>query len=212
MSIVYAFIGIIIFAFGGLISSKNWDNISKEKTNNRKRYIFFFLFGIILLLIGGFLSTYYWNKHFREQENKSQRATMIYVLTAELMTNMNIYEDGKFREPNDGNLSAYVVFPKFRVNVLQDAISSGLFISTNDKELFTIMSDVYDMLLSLNERIDITHFQMLSNSSPDSIRSWRIKLRDGNTMRSVAPKLNRLGDLLLLTGAVNEADSFYIDQ
>jgi len=211
MSILWAFIGIVLFAFGGFISTDNWKNLSKEKFKIHSRYSFFLFIGLIFLVAGGFLSTFYWNKYFHQQEFESRRETMIKVLAAEFLINKSTYEDSTYREPNDEKLKKFVVFPKFRTNVLQEAISSGLFILENDKVLFTEITHIHSMLLTLNDMINLTQFQIMYNSSPDSIKSVRMRIRDGATMSSVKLNLEIYRKLLLSTGVVNDSTSFYLE-
>jgi hypothetical protein len=161
------------------------------------------------LLAGGFLSTYYWNAYFRAEEMLQQRHAMVRILAAELVMNMSKYQDQRFHEPDDENLSTLVVFPTFQTSALEASIASCLLIAEDDRELLTVVFDVYENLTHLNIRINYAQEQMFLNPRPRNIALWRKIMRDSKTLKSLRPRLDKLAQLLISEYGVNEDEVFF---
>lgn len=207
-----AFLGVVLFAVAGLFASRFWERYFRATAKaERRKATVLLMITILPLLAGGFLSTYYWNAYFRAEEVLQQRDAMIHILAAELVMNMSIYQDQKFHEPDDENLSTFVVFPTFQTSALKASIASCLFIAEDDRELLTVVFDVSQDLTDLNIRINYAQEQMFLNPRPGNITLWRKKMRDGKTLKSVRPRLVKLAQLLISEYGVSEDAVFFED-
>lgn len=205
-----ALLGVVLFAVAGLFAARFWERYFRATAEpERRKACVLLMITILPLLGGGFLSTYYWNAYFRAEEMLQQRDAMIHILAAELVVNMSIYQDQKFREPDDENLSTLVVFPTFQTSALKASIASCLFIAEDDREFLTVLFDVTENLTSFNARISYTQEQMLRNPRAENIALWRKKMRDGKTLQSVRPRLDKLAHLLISEYGVSEDEVFF---
>ncbi|MBN1227738.1 MAG: hypothetical protein JXA79_12155 [Deltaproteobacteria bacterium] len=207
-----------MIALGCISVSWNWkesDNTKIIPTNKRlfrincKRGIAIIV-GSVLTAGGGILGTWGWN--FKSA--LAEKSTLIETFAAELMININIFSSEEFNETDKSLMKKAVVFPRFQTTGLKALISSGLFLTNDDKELFTRVTDLAEKLENINRRLDITEDLILEakiRGDNEFIITWREKLRDGETRKQIGPLLNKLGELLMEKYGIDKDKRFFVD-
>ena len=160
--------------------------------------------GTLLIAIGGILATKGWH----ERSVIAHRNGMIRSLAAEWVVNAAVFFDPKFTDTNDANLAKYAVFPRMQTTAITGAIASGLFTGEKDRALLTHITNLSEVLADFNRRLVITEDTMTGNSK--DIATWRKKLRDGQTRRSLRPQLAKFAELLISDYGITVDDSFFI--
>jgi hypothetical protein len=145
----------------------------------------------------------------RQKDIAARREGITRAVAAELMVNLSISGDTKFTETNDTLIQEYVVLPRFQISCLEEALSGGLFLSSPDRKLFTLLANLHETLADFNHRIEITQDEMTRN--PSTIAMWRKKLRDGRTLKGAKEHIIELMKLLIGDYGISEQDTFFID-
>jgi hypothetical protein len=213
MNIFLALIGVLLLSIGGLWSTSFWERFSKTELRSRKIKFAGILLLILIFLIlpGAFFSSYYWNDYFHKLNRNTHRQEIIRLLAAEIVVNYEIFGNNKFHDRNDDNMSTFVVYPRFQKTALESAIGSGLFFSDNEKELLTLIYHIYERISEINNRLDLTESQMITNYQPSNIALWRKKIRDGGMLNSLKPLMARMSKILIDDYGIKEEDTFFIE-
>lgn len=229
---ILIFIGIVLVAFGGLLLTYGWDVFAKRdpfarkqifyeskrvihilrfkrlKRNldtNIKLFIYPILFGVTILSVGGICTTYGWESKFSNDQKKA----IIRSVASEIMININIVRDEKFNV-NNLDSAGFVIYPRFSCIALESIITSGLFNGEIDKELYTRVFEMVELVNSFNHRLDFIE-NMLMKASKDDIVSTRIKLRDSAFRTQILSQSKELGYLLIDKYGISYNDSFFLD-
>jgi len=165
----------------------------------------FVITGTVLIAIGGLLATYGWNAH----AEATRRSAMIQSVAAEWMVNNSVISDEKFLATDKNELARFVMFPRTRTIALEVAITSGLFLEQQDRELFTQACRLHEQLLAFNQRLDFTEERM--SAHPGEIAKLREKLRDGVVRKQVAESMNQFGKLLMSDFGISAEQEFFVD-
>jgi len=163
------------------------------------------LLGTLLIAIGGILATYGWNA----STEAAQGSAMIKAVAAEWLMNANVMNDKSISEPDDAQLSKFVMFPRTRTAALEGAIASGLFLDERDREFFTRASRLHELLTGFNQRLSFTEERM--SNHPDQIVTIRTKLRDGAVRRQVIDNLKLFGELLISKYGITRDQRFFVE-
>ena len=162
--------------------------------------------GTLFIALGGITATLGWSK----RADDKRREGAVNQIAAELMVNHNILADPDFQESDPEKLKTFVVLPRFQTISLDAAISSGVFLDAKHRELLTRVTSLSEILKDANNRLNLTESQMLSLSEKDRAQ-WRMRLRDGKTLESVAKQLKELAKLLTKSYGVDESRKFFVE-
>ena len=160
--------------------------------------------GTVLITIGGLVATHGWNA----RSDMLRKASILKAASAEYLTYEAIILDSKFVETNEELLSQFTVFPRFHTIALESAISSGLFLDKNDREVFTRAVNLHELLHEFNKRLTITEDTIKNDKT--SILKFRIRLRDGATRNSIISKLTQYGALLETKYGINFKEEYFV--
>ena len=163
------------------------------------------LLGTLLIAIGAIVATYGWNA----RTEAAQRSGMIKAVAAEWMMNVQVLNDKSISEPDDAQLSKWVLFPRTRTIALEGAIASGLFLDERDREFFTRASHLHELLIGFNQRLSFTEDRM--SNHPDQIVTIRKKLRDGVVRGQVTNNLKLFGELLISKYGISRDQRFFLE-
>ena len=164
----------------------------------------YIVLGTLLIAFGGLMATHGWNARSEMYKKNS----MLKAVAAEYLIYETIILDPKIAETDEEKLSKFTVFPRFHTTALESAISSGLFLGEDDKELFTRAVNLHEILHEFNKRLALTEDTMKNDKT--SIVEYRKKLRDGATRKSVINKLAKYGDLLENTYGANFKEKYFV--
>ena len=163
----------------------------------------YIVLGALLITVGGLLATYGWNA----RSDLTKKNAILKAVAAEYLVYEAVILDKKITETNEEELSKFVVYPRFQTIALESVISSGLFLE-EDREFYTRVVGLHELLKELNTRFTFTEREMRSNAQ--SIKVMRVGVRDGKTRKSVLLKLEKFRDLLENKYGVNFKENIFI--
>lgn len=112
----------------------------------------------------------------------------------ELYINLSISTDKIF---NSENLNSIKVYPRFQDTVLSVVISSGIFTTQKDMELFQLMTSWKSLLNSFNYRLTATDMYLFSNPSQEKIIEMNKGIISGRTREQINKSLRDIIQHLL---------------
>lgn len=161
--------------------------------------------GTLAIALGGLCATYGWNLYStrqtramlnqaREDERQSHRRALLTALTAEVGINEEFAAQSRFTEPDNANLAAFTVYPRFRHQALSSVLTSGRFNACTDGEFVSLARDLSVAIDEINHRLDLTEQMILAD--PKSAQMWRSKLRDSGWLKELRVRLGAMKELL----------------
>lgn len=143
--------------------------------------------GTIMIAVGGLLATFGWNL----RSSEARKDALVHAMASEVMLNLGVVADKKLTA--DGG--DFIMFPRVHHVALDGALGSGLFTSKNDKQLLSRATELREVLVSLNQRLEFTENRMADD--PSAVATFRSRLSGGQVLADARDSISSFGRLLV---------------
>jgi hypothetical protein len=132
---------------------------------------------------------------FRISERQESKSKCILALSIELLLDKKLIEDQIFTHVDVSGKNK--VFPRILHVIMDQVVSSGIFINDDDMFLFSKLFNLAEIVKDFNRRLDITENRLFTSEvKKDEIIEWHKTISEGTTINVIKERLSTFHLLL----------------